>query len=182
MEYPPSSNHNAADKVDQPMKPKTKADLCLFRSHSQSSKTKAGRGLLKGISPFEMESQRLLLPSRSRLPVPVGQRHHDVKRRQEQHEMEEGVGVGDAVPLVVQHSAGSASLLSVHLGPVLNQRRLVAAQSQFVHLGVCGVADAKREKGAGQRQSWLPFRTAMRQLSHLDCCHEGMLTWSRGHT
>lgn len=91
------------------------------------------------------------------LPVPVGQCHHDVKRRQEQHEMEEGVGVGDAVPLVVQHSVGSAALVCVRLRSVLNQRRLVAAQGQFVHLGVCGVTDANRQrgggKGAGQRQS-----------------------------
>lgn len=64
--------------------------------------------------------------------------------------MEEGIGVGDAVPLVVHHSVGSAALLRVRLHAVLNQRRLVAAQSQFVHLGVCGVTDANRQCGGGE--------------------------------
>lgn len=35
------------------------------------------------------------------LPVPVGQSHHDVKRGQEKHEVEERVAVRDAVLLVV---------------------------------------------------------------------------------
>lgn len=67
--------------------------------------------------------------------------------------MEEGIGVGDAVPLVIHHSADSASILCVHLRPVVNQCRLVAAQRQFVHLGVCGVSDAGGRGGARQRQS-----------------------------
>lgn len=84
------------------------------------------------------------------LPIPVGQCHHDVKRCQEQHEMEEGIGVGDAVPLVVQHPVGSTALLEVRLGPVINERWLVAGQSQLVHLGICGVTDTNRQRRVGK--------------------------------
>lgn len=64
--------------------------------------------------------------------------------------MEEGIGVSDAVPLVVHNSVGSAALVRVRLRSVLNQRRLVAAQSQFVHLGVCGVTDANIQRDGGK--------------------------------
>lgn len=41
------------------------------------------------------------LGSSAGIPVPVGQSHHDVKRGQEEHEVEERVAVRDAILLVV---------------------------------------------------------------------------------
>lgn len=65
--------------------------------------------------------------------------------------MEEGVGVGDAIPLVIHHPIGSTALLHVRVGPVLDERRLIAGQSQLVHLRICGVTDTNRQRaGAGQ--------------------------------
>lgn len=96
-------------------------------------------------------ARQAVLQVQWRLPVPVGQCHHDVERRQEQHEVEEGVGVGDAVPLIVHHSVGSAPFLPLRLHSILNERRLVAAQGQFVHLRVCGVTDANGRRGGGGR-------------------------------
>jgi len=55
--------------------------------------------------------------------VPVGEGHHDVQRGQEQHEVEEGVGVGDAVLLVVCGPGlpvAAALLEAVGVGPVLH--------------------------------------------------------------
>lgn len=62
--------------------------------------------------------------------------------------MEEGIGVGDAVLLVVSGAGlaiAAALLEAVGVGPVLHQGRLVASQRQLVHLGVGGVADAGTE-------------------------------------
>lgn len=82
------------------------------------------------------------------LPVPVGECHHDVERRQEQHEVEERVRVGDGLLLIVHSSAGTAALLeAVSLRPVLDQSRLVAGQGQLVHLGVGGITNAGGQTG-----------------------------------
>lgn len=77
------------------------------------------------------------------LPVPVGERHHDVEWRQEQHEVEERVGVGDTIFLIVHSSVRTTALLkAVGLRPVVDKSRLVTGQSKFVHLGVGGITNA----------------------------------------
>lgn len=65
--------------------------------------------------------------------------------------MEERVGVGDSVLLVVHSSVWTAVLVKVvHCRSVLNQSGLVTGQSQFVHLSVGGVTDANRQTGEKQ--------------------------------
>ena len=89
-------------------------------------------------------------------PVPVGEGHHDIQRGQEQHEVEEGVGVGDAVLLVVRGAglpvAAAALLEAVSVGPVLHQSRLVAGQSQLVHLRGGRVPDARAKRTPGYKK------------------------------
>lgn len=76
-------------------------------------------------------------------PVPVGEGHHDVEGGQEEHEVEEGVAVGDSVLLVVHGPVLAIFHVKVlRVVAILNQGRLVTGQRQFVHLGVGGVADA----------------------------------------
>lgn len=64
--------------------------------------------------------------------------------------MEEGVGVGDAVSLVVHGSASAAAaslLKAVGRRPLLDQGGLIAGQGEFVHLRVGRVANADGETG-----------------------------------
>lgn len=83
----------------------------------------------------------------SDIPVPVGQSHHDVKRGQEEHEVEERVAVCDAVLLVVNSAVGMVSLIKIlWSGAFLNQSGLVAGQGEFVHLVVVGVSDAGKTR------------------------------------
>lgn len=117
--------------------------------------------------------------------------------------MEEGVGVGDAVPLVVHHPVGTAAVLDVRLGPVINERRLVAGQSQLVHLGVGGVTDADGQRRAGREGEkadrvelahlWNPNMTkraiggnfnplAVLSFFAISSITGKSLTWNRGHT
>lgn len=68
--------------------------------------------------------------------------------------MEEGVGVGDAVLLVVYGSVEAAALLeAVALRPVFDQRRLVGGQRQLVDLGGGRVADAAEQTEGHVTQS-----------------------------
>lgn len=70
-------------------------------------------------------------------PVPVGECHHDVQWCQEQHEVEERVGVGDTILLVVHSSVETTAFLkAVSLRPILDKSWLITGQSQLVHLGV----------------------------------------------
>lgn len=63
------------------------------------------------------------------IPVPVGQSHHDVKRGQEEHEVEERVAVRDAILLVVHGPVWPVSLVEIlRRWTVLDQSGLVASQ------------------------------------------------------
>lgn len=72
------------------------------------------------------------------LPVPVGERHHDVERSQAEAEVEEGVVVGDPILLVVH---GPSCPVLLHRGHVGRQTLAVFRLHQPVHLGVVGRAD-----------------------------------------
>lgn len=62
--------------------------------------------------------------------------------------MEERIGVGDSLLLIVHSSVGTTALLeAVSLRPVLDQSRLVAGQGQLVHLGVGGITNAGGQTG-----------------------------------
>ena len=62
--------------------------------------------------------------------------------------MEERVGVGDGLLLIVHSSVGTIVLLeAVSLRPVLDQSRLVAGQGQLVHLGVGRITNAGGQTG-----------------------------------
>lgn len=98
------------------------------------------------------------------LPVPVGECHHDVEWCQEQHEVKERVGVGDAILLIVHSSVGTTTLLkAVRLRPILDQSRLVTGQSQLVHLGVGRIAntDGQTEEKREHR-TWCNQTTTQR--------------------
>lgn len=61
--------------------------------------------------------------------------------------MEERVGIGDTIPLIVHSSVKSTALLkAVRLRPVLDKSGLVTRQSQLVHLGIRGIANADRQE------------------------------------
>lgn len=69
--------------------------------------------------------------------IPVGEGHHDVERRKEQHEVEERVRIRDTIFLIVHSSVGAVSLLkAVRLRPIFNESRLITGQSQLVDLGI----------------------------------------------
>jgi len=66
------------------------------------------------------------------VPVPVGERHHDMDRSEYQAQVEEGVAVGDTVLLVVEGPALGDHLL---LRGVQHRRALLRLH-QAVHLPV----------------------------------------------
>lgn len=144
----------------------------------------------------------LRFPGVQSLPVPVGQCHHDVKWCQEEHEMEERVGIGDTIPLVVHSSIKSIAFLkAVRLRPILNKSWLVTRQSQLVHLGIRGITNADRQQGEKREHthsnvSWLSepqydqkvvilLVTNLMLKEKIQCLHRykgDFLTWNRGHT
>lgn len=82
------------------------------------------------------------------LPVPVGERHHDVERCQEEHEVEEGVAVLDHVALIVLQPPGSCGLLrEVGAAAALGQDgRVFGGHGQLVHLAGAGRTNAEEEQ------------------------------------
>lgn len=109
------------------------------------------------------------------LPVPVGERHHDVEGGQEQHEVEEGVGVRDSILLVVHSPVHSPLLKAVSLRPVLDQGRLITGEGQLVHLGVGRVTDTEGQTAVSWTDEFTNVGLYERSLKDL-------LTWSTGHT
>lgn len=70
--------------------------------------------------------------------------------------MEERVGVGDSILLIVHSPVETAALLkSVCLRPVLNKSRLIAGQSQLVHLRVGRIPNADGRTAERGEQSVL---------------------------
>lgn len=66
--------------------------------------------------------------------------------------MEERVGVGDTILLIVHGSVQTTALLEVvSLRPVLDKSRLVTGQSKLVHLGVGRITNADGQPGKRQK-------------------------------
>lgn len=113
-------------------------------------------------------------------PVPVGECHHDVERRQEQHEVEERVGVGDSILFIVHSPVETAALLKrVCLRPVLDKSRLIAGQSQLVHLSVGRITNADGQTNCAvkcllKQQLWHQRNDHQAARSEFNC----LQTWT----
>lgn len=72
------------------------------------------------------------------LPVPVRERHHDVKRGEKEHEVKEGVVVLHAILLVIHDTAHVSFLRSRAAQPrsILQNGIVTPRQRQLVHLAV----------------------------------------------
>lgn len=80
-------------------------------------------------------------------PIPVSECHHDVKGREEQHEVEERIGIGDAILLIIHCSVGAAALLkAVGLRPFIDQRWLVTSKGQFADFVVGRVPNTEIQR------------------------------------
>jgi hypothetical protein len=75
------------------------------------------------------------LPTGLPVPVPVGERHHDVQRGQHEAEVEEGVAVGDPILLVVEGSALKGCYLLLLLCGLQHGWALLCPH-QVIHLPV----------------------------------------------
>lgn len=72
------------------------------------------------------------------LPVPVGECHHDVKRGEKEHEVEEGVVVLHAILLVIRDAAHVSFFrgCAAQSRSILQNGIVTPRQCQLVHLAV----------------------------------------------